>query len=99
MNYEETWVKQMETRWKEQNVQTINAGVGGSDPVYEVALYRDKLVANKPDLVVLTINSTDFMDIVSRGGFERFHADGTAGKGSPPWEWLYASNHLCRMIM
>lgn len=99
VNYEETWVKQMETRWKKQNVQTINAGVGGSDPVYEFALYRDKLAAYKPDIVVVTINATDIQDIASRGGFDRFHEDGTAGRDAPSWEWIYASNHLFRMIM
>ncbi|NQX98977.1 MAG: hypothetical protein HRT73_14035 [Flavobacteriales bacterium] len=98
-SYEESWVQQMETRWKEQNVQTINAGIGGSDPVYEFALYRDILTAYKPDLVVLTINSTDITDIVGRGGFDRFHEDGTAGKDAPSWEWIYAENHLFRMIM
>ena len=99
VNYEDTWVKQMETRWKKQNVQTFNAGIGGSDPVYEFALYRDKLTAYKPDIVVLTINATDIVDIIGRGGFDRFHADGTAGKDSPSWEWIYASNHLFRMVM
>lgn len=97
--YEESWVKQMETRWEELNVQTINAGIGGSDPVYEYALYRDKLRAYEPDLVLLTINATDVIDVVGRGGFERFHADGTAGKKAPSWEWIYAANHLFRMIM
>jgi lysophospholipase L1-like esterase len=99
VDYEDTWVKQMEMRWKNRNVQTFNAGIGGSDPVYEFALYRDKLTAYKPDVVVLTINSTDIKDIIGRGGFDRFHADGTAGKDSPSWEWIYASNHLFRMVM
>ena len=99
VDYEDTWVKKMETRWKSQNVQTINAGIGGSDPVYEFALYRDKLTVYKPNIVVLTINSTDITDIDGRGGFDRFHADGTAGNEAPSWEWIYASNHLFRMIL
>lgn len=98
-SYEDSWVKQMETRWKDQNVQTINAGIGGSDPVYEFALYRDKLLDLKPDVVILTINSTDVTDISGRGGFERFHDDGTAGKEPPSWEWVYAANHLFRMFL
>lgn len=98
-SYEDSWVKQMETRWKQKNVQTINAGIGGSDPVYEFALYRDKLIDLKPDVVILTINSSDITDVAGRGGFDRFHEDGTAGKESPSWEWIYASNHLFRMIL
>jgi lysophospholipase L1-like esterase len=99
INYKDTWVKQMETRWNASNVQTINAGIGGSDPVYAFALYRDKLRDFKPDMVVMTINSTDIKDIGYRGGFERFRKDGTAGKDAPSWEWIYASNHLVRMIL
>ena len=99
VSYEDAWVKEMETRWKSKNVQTINAGIGGSDPVYEFVLYRDKLIKYEPDLVIMTINFTDIMDIINRGGFERFHADGTAGKDPPWWEWMYASNHFFRMFM
>lgn len=97
--YEKTWVKQMETRWRNKNVETVNAGIGGSDPVYEFALYRDKLTNAPSDIVILTINSTDIMDISSRGGFERFKVDGTAGSEPPRWEWIYASNHMVRMFM
>jgi len=98
-SYENSWVKQMEARWKEHNVQTMNAGIGGSDPVYEFALYRDKLTDYQPDLVVITINSSDITDVIGRGGFDRFHEDGTAGKEAPSWEWAYAANHVFRLIM
>ncbi len=99
VNYEDTWVKNMETRWKVKDVQTINAGIGGSDPVYQFALYRDKLVDYNPNIVILTLNATDISDIAGRGGFDRFHADGTAGKNAPTWEWIYACNHFFRLIM
>lgn len=99
VSYEDTWVKQMETRWKEHKVQTINAGIGGSDPVFAFALYRDKLTAYKPDIVILTINSTDITEITGRGGFDRFHEDGTVGKDAPSWEWIYAASHSFRVIM
>ncbi len=97
-SYEDSWVKEMEERWKSHNVSTINGGIGGSDPVFEFVLYRDKLTQFNSNFLILTINSTDVYDIISRGGFERFHADGTAGKSPPSWEWIYASNHLFRMI-
>lgn len=98
-SYEESWVKQMEKHWVNHNIETINAGIGGSDPVYEFVLYRDKLIEYQPDLVVLTINSSDINDIGARGGFERFHEDGTAGKEAPWWEWIYAANHLYRLVI
>ena len=89
----------METRWKSQNIQIINAGIGGSDQVYEFALYRDKLTVYKPNILVLTINSTDITDIACRRDFDCFHADGTAGREAISWEWIYTSNHLFRMIL
>jgi lysophospholipase L1-like esterase len=98
-SYEESWVKQLESRWTTCEVETINAGVGGSDPVYEFALYRDKLTEYRPNLVIVTINSSDIADVISRGGFDRFHADGTAGKDAPSWEWIFAANHLFRLVM
>lgn len=98
-SYQDSWVKQMEIRWERQHVETINAGIGGSDPIYEFALYRDKLTEFKPDVVIVTMNASDITDVSSRGGFERFHKDGTAGKEPPVWEWVYASNHLFRMIL
>ena len=99
LSYEKSWVKQMENRWKDAQVETVNAGIGGSDPVYEFAIYRDKLVSLESNIVIVTINSTDIQDISSRGGFERFNEDGTAGKEPPSWEWIYAANHLVRMFM
>ena len=98
-SYEESWVKQLESRWKDQNVEAINAGVGGSDPVYEFAMYRDKLTEYRPNLVIVTINSSDIAEVIGRGGFDRFHADGTAGKEAPSWEWIFAANHLFRLVM
>jgi len=98
-SYENSWVKQMETRWKSNNIETINGGIGGSDPIYEFVLYRDKLINYHPDILIITINSTDITDVAGRGGFERFHNDGTAGKDAPSWEWLYATNHIIRLII
>ncbi|MFT5860219.1 MAG: lysophospholipase L1-like esterase [Flavobacteriaceae bacterium] len=98
-SYKDSWVKQMENRWNRKGVETINAGIGGSDPVYEFILYRDKLIKYDPDILILTINSSDIADIKSRGGFERFHSDGTAGSKPPSWEWVYAANHLFRTLI
>jgi lysophospholipase L1-like esterase len=98
-SYEDSWVKKMENSFNSRGVETINAGIGGSDPVFEFSLYKDKLIHYKPDILILTINSTDILDIINRGGFERFNSDGTTGLPPPTWEWIYAANHLFRMVI
>ena len=98
-----TWLKQMERNLNSvrgnQLVETVNAGIGGSDPVYEYMLLNNKLLAYNPDLVIMSINASDITDVAYRGGFERFHDDGTAGKAAPSWEWIYKSSHVFRLIL
>lgn len=99
VDYSETWVKKMESHWSDLDVESINAGIGGSDPLYEFALYRDKLKNYESDIIILTINSSDITEVIVRGGFERFKKDGTAGKKAPSWEWIYASSHISRLFL
>lgn len=97
-----TWLRRVEFRLNSSKVfgmvETINAGVGGSDPVYSYTLLEDELLEFGPDVVILSVNSSDITDIAYRGGFERFHADGTAGRKPPKWEWFYQVSHLVRLI-
>jgi lysophospholipase L1-like esterase len=77
----------------------INAGVAGSDPFYGYKLLKDKLLKFKPDLVTLTLNSSDVGDIMVRGGNERFLDDGSVRYADPPRdEWLFARSQLYRFI-
>jgi hypothetical protein len=80
------------------SVEGINAGIGGSDPVYSYKLFKDKLLIYQPDILLLTINSTDVNDISRRGGFERFNSNGTTGVPPPSWDWLYGCNHIARFV-
>lgn len=98
-----TWLRKLEHSLSELDpfgkVETINAGVCGSDPVFSYKLLCDKLLDYAPDLVILTINGNDIGDIAYLGGKERFNADGTSGKPSPSWEWVYAASHLFRLVI
>jgi len=81
------------------DVAVMSAGVAGSDPLFGFLLLRDKLLGFEPDLVTLTINSSDFNDVVFRGGKERFVSDGTLQYREPPGdEWLYEHSHFYRFI-
>lgn len=98
-----TWLKQLERKMNRidsiPRVEVWNAGVGGSDFVYGYMLLNTRLLEYYPDLVILSINSSDVFDIGFRGGFERFKDDDTVGVPPPSWEWIYMLSHVTRLIV
>lgn len=98
-----TWVKNAERKLKSNDsigeFEILNAGIGGSDFVFGYVLLDSLLIDYHPDLVVLSINSSDFSDVCFRGGFERFKPDGSVGEPAPNWEWLYMLSHTVRMVV
>jgi lysophospholipase L1-like esterase len=101
--YENTYLKVLERTLNANTegivIKVISGGVAGSDPFYCYRLLHDKLLKFNPNLVTLTINSTDIYDIISRGGKERFLANKTVQFGEPPKdEWLFVLSHFYRFI-
>jgi len=97
-----TWLRKLELLLNASGpvkYEIYNAGISGSDPIYEYMLLERKLLSYRPDLIIVSINASDFGDLAYRGGFERFHEDGTSGREAPKWEWLYKNSHLLRMIL
>ncbi|MBS1685223.1 MAG: hypothetical protein JSS76_10725 [Bacteroidetes bacterium] len=77
-----------------------NAGVAGSDPFFEYIWLKKRLINLHPDLVIMSINYSDVNDCITRGGLERFRADGTTQFAPGPWfEPLYKNIHLIRMFL
>lgn len=103
VSQDSTWLKRVESQLRkispELRAETMNAGIGGSDPVYEYQLLADLLLEFKPDIVIMSINSSDLSEIGYRGGFERFNEDGSSGKAAPKWEWIYQQSHIVRMVV
>ncbi len=97
-----TWVKQLENKLNtvDKKVEVINAGISGSDPFFGFYLLKNKLLPYKPDMVLLAVNPSDVIDIMVRGGFERFRADNSVVYNKAPWwEPIYAYSYLFRLIM
>lgn len=97
-----TWLKFLERNISHcaAKLSFMNAGVSGSDPLYEYVLLKERLLVYQPDLVIVNINSTDIGDIVIRGGWERFRKDGSVKYKNPPsWEWLYSNSHIFRLLV
>jgi lysophospholipase L1-like esterase len=101
--YEDSYLKVLERNLNDKldgfHVRIISGGVSGSDPFFCYRLLKDKLIQYDPDLVTLAINSSDVTDIVTRGGHERFRANGTVKFAEPPAvEWLFERSHLYRVL-
>ena len=54
---------QQELQHTNKKTTVINAGICGSNPLYEIEFYSRKLQQFKPDLIILQTNITDLYDI------------------------------------
>lgn len=85
---------------EDSTIEVLNAGISGSDLVYEYKLFKDLLTAEKPDVLIVTVNASDLNEIGTRGGWERFQSDGTVEYKKAPWfENIYSQSHLVRLIV
>lgn len=101
--YDSTWPRllEKELRNRNLNVEVIDAGLAGNDILFDYVYYRDKLNAYyHPDLVIATMNSSDYLYYAFRGGMERFHADGTVHYlPVPHYDFLFQYSHLFRGLL
>ena len=102
--YDSSWVKvverNMQADFPDQMITTFNAGIGGSDVVYQTKLLEDKLLSLQPDVILVGINSSDISDLATRGGPERFQPDGTVKIVDPhSWEWIYGISYTFRTFI
>lgn len=97
-----TWPKLLEYRLKsttKNKLTVFNAGKAGSDPFFEYILLKERLLKYEPDLVLLTLGSSDFDFFTFRGGFERFTTEGFQFRKGPQWEKLYAVSYIFRLYI
>ncbi|MBK8672737.1 MAG: SGNH/GDSL hydrolase family protein [Bacteroidetes bacterium] len=96
-----TWQKQLNKIINQNSKlsnEIYNAGILGSDPIFEYLLLKTRLIKYKPDLVILTINDSDIYDIEVRGGFNRYNENNKLNiKKKPFWSFLLHSR-LIRLI-
>lgn len=98
----ESWPLQLQKVYRANGHSSsiINGGMHGSDPFYEYVFLRDKLIQKKPQIVIQTINYSDLLEYIWRGGIQRFKSDGTVMYNEGPWfEPLYHYSHLFRLIL
>jgi len=99
--YDSSYVSQLRKLLNKEsdNCYVMNAGICGSDPFISFVNYRDRLQKYQPDLILQTISSGDMnVDILIRGGLERFKPDGSVQfRKGPWWEPVYAVSSISRL--
>lgn len=81
----EALAKHFETRKGTVQVEVMNAGTPGSDPVFHLQVLKRQMLKYKPDLVVMLLNDSDIEDLSRRGGIERFNESGFLKERERPW--------------
>jgi len=92
--------RSLNQRPRVRKIRVLAGGVAGSDPVFCHQLLLRRLVKYQPDLVILAVNESDVFDLITRGGMDRFDADGfVRPMPRPSLEGLYARSYLARAIL
>ena len=101
--YDSSWVRQFERKINKKSTtktRLYNAGTCGSDVFFNNKLLVNDLIKMKPKLVIECVNTSDILDIIKRGGNERFNDDRTtSGKVGPRWEIIYQYSFVFRGII
>jgi hypothetical protein len=82
----------------DSNINVINLGKSGNDPVFEYKALKDTFIKLQPNMVLLAINGSDISEIITRGNLvQRFYKNGTTHlKKGPWWEFFYAYSYIVR---
>ncbi len=99
--YDSTWPRTLEKYLNEKGIhaEVIDAGVAGSDILYDYVHYRELLKQLHPDLIIASLNASDYNDCLVRGGMERFQSDGNTHLKPEPWYmFFYVHSRFVRAL-
>jgi hypothetical protein len=82
------------------NKKVYNAGIIGSDVIYQQKLLEELIPVDSGQTILFLINYSDIHDVVVRGGKERFKEDGTVSYNkAPSFMKFYRYSHVFRAII
>ncbi len=84
-----------------RNWEVYNGGVCGNDPVYNYQFFKTQINPYyQYDNLMLLFNSSEFDDLIYRGGVERFLSDSTTQYKDGPWfEIIYRYSRISRVAL
>lgn len=99
-----TWTRQLEEQFQSSlanpDIKVYSAGMIGSDLFYGYQLLDKAVDFYEPDVVVLTLNNSDFQEYLVRGGMARFDHGDTLIFSSPiSYESYYRMFHIVRFFV
>lgn len=97
LSWPQLLAKELSAAELQRKCYVINAGISGSDPIFELSLLEKSVEKYNPDIVIVAINKSDIDDIIVRGGLDRYDMDGVLNYADSPW-WIgfYANSFLVR---
>jgi lysophospholipase L1-like esterase len=81
------------------HITVMNGGIAGSDPVFNLQALQRVFLKYKPDIIIQSVNGSDWEDLSLRGGLNRFNEDGTIKIRAPWFEPIYANSYLFRAVL
>ncbi|MBI5845809.1 MAG: hypothetical protein HZB23_14215 [Deltaproteobacteria bacterium] len=96
---DQTWPRLLQKMLPSVNglrTRVMNCGIVSHDTVDELQVLRERVLAFRPDMVIVAVNSSDITDIATKGGQERIGRPFYRPPGSPWWEFLFGSSFLVR---
>ena len=99
--YKNSWPQFLERKLKnsgDNDFVVINAGISGSDPVKYVYIFNYLNNYIDSDYLIISIGSNDLLDIIFKGGNERYKKDSFYQCNAPIGYYLYSWNFVFRAI-
>lgn len=85
---------------KDSSLDVLNAGVSGNDIFFDWKMVQKLAPKYQLKQLVFVMNTTDINDVATRGGNERFCANGLLDYHSQPWwEPVYAVSFVFRLFV
>lgn len=101
-NQDSTWQALLERKLIDslhRDIIVVNAGISGADPVSELELFYQLQENLQPDLCIINLGSDDLLDIMQKGGIERFDEENKCLIHSQPrGYYFYSWSFLFRAV-